>query len=66
MGINRKKVKDEIRDFVKNSKSYEDLIHQVSIYIFDNYIRRSKPIDSQKILKLRKGKNKNVSKKKKT
>jgi phage host-nuclease inhibitor protein Gam len=52
--LTRKKIKEEIREKINDSQSFEAILHNVSIYIFDNYIRRKKPIDSEALLKRKK------------
>ena len=59
--MKRVEIKKEIKDSLGDVKSYEELIHKFSIYLFDNYIRRKVKIDSEKIIKLKKDKKKNAS-----
>lgn len=51
MALTRKEIKEEIKNAVSDSKSFESMVHEITIYIYNNYVRRKSPIDSEKILK---------------
>lgn len=56
--LTRKKIKEEIKDEIAGVTSFDSMIHKISIYIFDNYQRRKKKIDSEAILKKKRKKKK--------
>ena len=49
----RRQIKNELKQAIVGSASFDEIIHRISIYIFDNYKLRNKPIDSERILKLK-------------
>ena len=56
MNKTRKKIKSELKETAVGADSFDEVIHRISIYIFDNFKLRNKKIDSEKILKDRRKK----------
>lgn len=54
MGLTRGQIKVELKEATKKAKNYDDMVHLISVYIFDNYKRRKVAIDSETILKRKK------------
>ena len=46
--MTRTELKKEIKEFIGDSVTYDEMIHKFSIYITNNYKRRKQSIDSTK------------------